>query len=90
MFDCLIGNSSSGIIEAPLLKRKALNLGDRQKGRFRFGEVIDVQNNLASMSESLINILKDKSEDFKYKEFINSYNSSPPTNEIIKFLKFKI
>lgn len=90
LFDCLIGNSSSGIIEAPLLKRKVLNFGHRQKGRFRFGDVIDVEDNLSSMSESLINILKNKPEDFNYKEFLHSYNSSSPTDEIIKFLKLKI
>ena len=90
LFDCLIGNSSSGIIEAPLLKRKVLNFGDRQKGRFRFGDVIDVEDNLSSMYESLINILKNKPEDFDYKEFLHSHKSSPPTKEIINFLKFKI
>ena len=30
-----IGNSSSGIIEAPLLGTPSINIGDRQKGRVR-------------------------------------------------------
>ena len=42
------------------------------------------------MYESLINILKNKPEDFDYKEFLHSHKSSPPTEEIINFLKFKI
>ena len=29
----LIGNSSSGVIEAPFLKKPSINIGDRQKGR---------------------------------------------------------
>ena len=31
--DLMIGNSSSGIIEMPSLKKPTINLGDRQKGR---------------------------------------------------------
>jgi GDP/UDP-N,N'-diacetylbacillosamine 2-epimerase (hydrolysing) len=30
---CLVGNSSSGILEAPLLKLPVINVGNRQKGR---------------------------------------------------------
>lgn len=37
----LIGNSSSGIIEAPSLGVYTINIGDRQKGRVRGNSVID-------------------------------------------------
>lgn len=38
----LIGNSSSGIIEAPLMGTPSINVGDRQRGRERYGKsVID-------------------------------------------------
>lgn len=30
---CLLGNSSAGILEAPLLKLPVVNVGNRQKGR---------------------------------------------------------
>lgn len=39
---CLVGNSSSGIIEAPSLGVYTINIGDRQKGRVRGKSVIDV------------------------------------------------
>lgn len=39
----LIGNSSSGIIEAPSLGIYTVNIGDRQKGRVRGNSVIDVK-----------------------------------------------
>lgn len=39
---CLIGNSSSGIIEAPSLGIQTINIGDRQKGRERGESIIDV------------------------------------------------
>ena len=36
----LIGNSSSGIVEAPAMKMPSVNIGDRQKGRMLAGSVI--------------------------------------------------
>lgn len=37
----LIGNSSSALIEAPILGTPAVNIGNRQKGRHRYGNVIE-------------------------------------------------
>lgn len=37
----VVGNSSSGIIEAPFLRVPTVNVGDRQKGRLRAPSVID-------------------------------------------------
>ena len=37
----ILGNSSSGIIEAPSLKTISINLGERQKGRIKSNSVID-------------------------------------------------
>jgi UDP-N-acetylglucosamine 2-epimerase (non-hydrolysing)/GDP/UDP-N,N'-diacetylbacillosamine 2-epimerase (hydrolysing) len=42
LVDAVLGNSSSGIIEAPALGVPVVNVGDRQRGRFRFGPVADV------------------------------------------------
>jgi UDP-N-acetylglucosamine 2-epimerase (non-hydrolysing)/GDP/UDP-N,N'-diacetylbacillosamine 2-epimerase (hydrolysing) len=42
---CLIGNSSSGIIEAPYYKTPVVNIGNRQINRERAGNVIDVPYN---------------------------------------------
>ncbi|WP_370555180.1 UDP-N-acetylglucosamine 2-epimerase [Edwardsiella tarda] len=39
----LIGNSSSGLIEAPSLRIPTINIGDRQKGRVRGNSVIDCE-----------------------------------------------
>ncbi|NPV27610.1 MAG: UDP-N-acetylglucosamine 2-epimerase (hydrolyzing) [Firmicutes bacterium] len=38
----VVGNSSSGIIEAPSFKIPTVNIGDRQKGRIRAESIIDV------------------------------------------------
>ena len=40
--DGILGNSSSGILEAPTLKTPTINIGDRQKGRLRAKSIIDV------------------------------------------------
>jgi GDP/UDP-N,N'-diacetylbacillosamine 2-epimerase (hydrolysing) len=39
--DGVIGNSSSGLLEAPLFKKGTVNIGERQKGRIRVKSVID-------------------------------------------------
>ena len=41
LFDALIGNSSSGIIEAPSLGCPTINIGSRQRGRLRAPSIID-------------------------------------------------
>ncbi len=40
--DLMIGNSSSGLIEAPSFRLPAVNIGDRQQGRIKAANVIDV------------------------------------------------
>ena len=40
--DIMVGNSSSGLCEAPTFRLPVVNIGDRQKGRLRGKNVIDV------------------------------------------------
>jgi GDP/UDP-N,N'-diacetylbacillosamine 2-epimerase (hydrolysing) len=40
-FDAVIGNSSSGLMEAPSFKKGTINIGDRQLGRLKASSVID-------------------------------------------------
>ena len=49
--DLLIGNTSSGIIEAASFRKPVVNIGDRQKGRLRGENVIDC--NLKTLQESI-------------------------------------
>src|SRR2546422_11502329 len=51
--DVLVGNSSSGIIEAPSLKVPTINVGDRQNDRERGGNVIDVPHDAAVIRKSV-------------------------------------
>jgi UDP-hydrolysing UDP-N-acetyl-D-glucosamine 2-epimerase len=49
----LIGNSSSGIIEAASFGTPVINIGDRQKGRERNKNVIDVPANASAIRRAL-------------------------------------
>jgi GDP/UDP-N,N'-diacetylbacillosamine 2-epimerase (hydrolysing) len=51
--DGVIGNSSSGIIEAPLLRVPTVNIGDRQKGRERAASVIDCEPQRAAIRAAI-------------------------------------
>ena len=88
LFDYIVGNSSSGIIEAPLLKKKVINIGSRQNGRYRFGRVIDVDHDYESISSAIYNIVKSHQiEEYDIREFKKNHETKSPSYKIIKFLK---
>lgn len=47
--DLMIGNSSSGLIEAPSFRLPVVNIGDRQRGRIKAANVIDVGYSVAEI-----------------------------------------
>jgi UDP-N-acetylglucosamine 2-epimerase (non-hydrolysing)/GDP/UDP-N,N'-diacetylbacillosamine 2-epimerase (hydrolysing) len=49
----LVGNSSAGIIEAPMLRVPAVNVGNRQSGRLRGDNVIDVPADRAAIEKAI-------------------------------------
>ena len=51
-------NSSSGVIEAPLLNMPVLNIGNRQAGRLRSGFRCDVSTDPQSISDGLKTVLE--------------------------------
>ena len=53
MDSIFIGNSSSGMIEAPALKIPSINIGDRQKGRIRINSIVDCDPSEKSISAAL-------------------------------------
>lgn len=57
----MIGNSSSGILEAPSFGKPVINVGRRQNGRIRAGNIIDVAG---SQDEIEMAIKKVKSNEF--------------------------
>lgn len=51
--DVVLGNSSSGLTEAPALKKATVNLGSRQKGRLKADSVIDCDESSESIETAL-------------------------------------
>lgn len=54
---CLIGNSSSGVIEAPSLGIYTVNIGDRQKGRVKGNSILDVTCSKAAIKDAIDKVL---------------------------------
>lgn len=63
----LVGNSSSAIIEAPLFHLPAVNIGERQDGRERADNVVDVPHKKREIFEAV----KKTVEDVAFRERIN-------------------
>ena len=60
--EMVIGNSSSGLIEAPALGIPTVNIGDRQKGRLRSASVIDC----ADQSDAIVKAIdRARTADFR-------------------------
>ena len=56
----VVGNSSSGIYEAPALKTITLNIGNRQEGRIFGNSIINAKNEINEIVKKLKNIYKNK------------------------------
>lgn len=60
--DVIVGNSSSGIIEAPMFGKPTVNIGDRQKGRIQKKTIINCKPQKGEVKKAIQNAL---SEQFK-------------------------
>jgi UDP-N-acetylglucosamine 2-epimerase len=49
----MVGNSSSGLIEAPTFGLPVVNVGDRQRGRLRAANVLDVPAEREAIAEAI-------------------------------------
>lgn len=57
--DVVIGNSSSGLTEAPALKKATVNIGDRQRGRLKASSVIDCVAERSDITNAIRRALND-------------------------------
>ena len=80
--DCVVGNSSSGLYEAPSFKTPTVNIGDRQKGRICADSVINCDLDINKITKSII-----KSFDRKYTKLHNPYGKGNASEEIVKILE---
>lgn len=82
----IIGNSSSGIIEAPSLGTPTINIGDRQKGRMQAASIINVP---VDAEKILLAIQKTKEPTFQASAEIisNPYGNGSTTEKILSVLR---
>lgn len=79
----IIGNSSSGVCEAPSFKIGTLNLGDRQTGRIKIKSVINSNFTKNSIIKGVNKILS-KNFKLQIKNTINPYYKKNTSQKIIK------
>jgi len=85
--DAVVGNSSSGIIEAPSFKIGTINIGDRQKGRIKAKSVIDCEPKKEDIKKAF-----EKLYSLEFQELLknvkNPYeNEEFPSKKIVEVLK---
>jgi UDP-N-acetylglucosamine 2-epimerase len=87
----IIGNSSSGILEAPYLKKPVVNIGNRQGGRVK-------SKNIISCKSSYLSILKavEKADSLQFlkkiknlKTFYGDGNASFKATKILEKINLK-
>lgn len=84
--DAVVGNSSSGLAEAPSFKIGTINIGDRQKGRLKASSVIDCKPTEKSILKAF-NTLYSKKFNKKLAETINPYGDGCSSRMIVDELK---
>lgn len=84
--DAMVGNSSSGLAEAPSFKIGTINIGDRQKGRIMAKSVISCKSYKESISDAFTRLYSAKfKEDLK--SSVNPYGDGCASVKIIQELK---
>jgi len=81
----MVGNSSSGIVEAASFKLAVVNIGSRQDGKVRPKNIIDCANNKNLIYKSIRHGLSKKFQN-KLKNISNPYDQNISLDQIYKFI----
>ena len=84
--DAIVGNSSSGLTEAPTFKISTINIGNRQKGRIKADSVIDCIPQENSIKDSFKKLYSNKFQE-KLKKVENPYGNGGASKKIKKIIK---
>lgn len=84
--DGLVGNTSSGLLEAPSFGIGTVNIGDRQRGRLQAGSVVNCSPNKASISTAIKRLYQ---ADFREKLRCvkNPYGDGGASAKVVEILK---
>ena len=83
---CIVGNSSSGLLEAPTFRIAAVNIGRRQQNRFRGVNVIDVPWNKKKILQAMEKAMSPEFNDYLKKECVNPYGDGHSSERILNVL----
>ncbi len=83
----LVGNSSSGKMEAPFLKIPSINIGTRQSGRPKTISVIDVSYDKNQIKKAILKTFENKNFLQQIKKQKNIYGDGNSSKKIIKILE---
>lgn len=83
----LVGNSSSGIMEAPFLHIPSINVGTRQEGRLRQTSVIDVDSDTKEIKKAIKEVIIDKNFIKKIKKQKSMYGDGHASKRIVEILE---
>jgi len=84
--DGVVGNSSSGLIEAPAFKKGTVNIGDRQRGRLKALSIIDCKPTCASILTALDRLFSKEFQEL-LKVAKNPYGVGGSSQAIVKILE---
>lgn len=84
--DGVIGNSSSGLTEAPSFCKGTVNIGDRQRGRIKADSVIDCSPDRKSISAALTQLFSPEFQ-MKLKATRNPYGEGGASEKIVQVLQ---
>ncbi|MCM8542607.1 MAG: UDP-N-acetylglucosamine 2-epimerase [Lentisphaeraceae bacterium] len=79
---CVVGNSSSGIIEAPILEVPTVNVGDRQKGRLQTMSIVNSEDDKSSIVKAV-----KKALDLGTNCFEHPYGKGDTSDKMVEILK---
>ena len=84
--DAMVGNSSSGLTEAPSFRIATINIGDRQKGRIKADSIIDCEPRKASITKVFEDIYT-KNFQNALKIVNNTYGDGCASKKVIEEIK---
>jgi len=84
--DAVVGNTSSGIVEAPSFNIGTINIGDRQKGRVKSKSVIDCSDSIEDLKKSVDVLYSDEFNEV-LKDVKNPYGVGGSSVKIKQVLK---
>jgi UDP-N-acetylglucosamine 2-epimerase len=83
----IVGNSSAGIIEAPIVKTPSVNIGDRQKHRQKAGSVVRCKTDRYDIYNALEKVVSPEFQKFMKSDYPLYYKGENVVEKIVNILK---